>query len=419
MANDDLVVYEVERNTDDKTDSISNGTVHNETGSVTHAEIQREHPGVASFDLDGKNGAVVQPIIEHGDDTHHGNVAAEFLKWHHRLGHISPCKIQLMAKEGRLPAKLASCNILMCTSCMYGKATKRPWRSKAPPNRIKSICTFPGQCVSVDQLESSTPGLIAQLRGIPTHRQYRVATVFVDHYSGLGYVHLQQSTSALETIEAKSAFERFAMEQGASVSHYHADNGCFADNLFRQAVREKQQVLTFCGVNAHFQNGVAERRIRELQDHARTMLIHSSTRWPDAINAHLWPYALRTANDIMNATVNLKTKQVPIEMFTNSRIRTNLQHWYHFGCPVYVLDSDLQAGRKIDKWDNRSRVAVYLGRSPNHARTVALCLSLKTGNVSPQFHFQVHRFRSRNGKPSVTLYSTQQRGGSSHRWFKQ
>jgi hypothetical protein len=238
MTNDDLVVYEVERATDDKTDSVSNGTVHNETGSITHAEIQREHPEVTSFDLDGKNGAVVQPIIEHGDDTHHGNVAAEFLKWHHRLGHISPRKIQLMAKEGRLPAKLASCNIPMCTSCMYGKATKQPWRSKAPPNQIKSICTFPGQCVSIDQQESSTPGLIAQLRGIPTHRQYRVATVFVDHYSGLGYVHLQQSTSALETIEAKSAFERFAMEQGASVSHYHADNGCFADNLFQQAVRE-------------------------------------------------------------------------------------------------------------------------------------------------------------------------------------
>ena len=60
------------------------------------------------------------------------------------------------------------------------------------------------------------------------------------------------------------------------IQHYHADNGRFADNKFREAVAQKGQSLTFCGVNAHFQNGVAERRIRELQDHARTMLIHAN-----------------------------------------------------------------------------------------------------------------------------------------------
>ena len=51
-------------------------------------------------------------------------------------------------------------------------------------------------------------------------------------------------------------------------------------------------------MNAHFQNGVAERRIRELQDHARTMLIQANRRWPTAIDTHLLPDAIRTANDI-------------------------------------------------------------------------------------------------------------------------
>jgi hypothetical protein len=55
---------------------------------------------------------------------------------------------------------------------------------------------------------------------------------------------------------------------GVTVKHYHADNGIFADNKFREEVRESKQTLSFCGVNAHFQNGIAERQIRELQDHA-------------------------------------------------------------------------------------------------------------------------------------------------------
>ena len=64
----------------------------------------------------------------------------------------------------------------------------------------------------------------------------------------------------------------------------------------------------------------------------------------------------------------------------------NPGHWFHFGCPVYVLNANLQSGKKIDKWSDRARVGIYLGRSPQHSRNVALVLSLTTGLVSPQFH---------------------------------
>ena len=33
---------------------------------------------------------------------------------------------------------------------------------------------------------------------------------------------------------------------------------------------------------------------------ARTMIIHSQQRWPDAITTNLWPYATRMANDAIN-----------------------------------------------------------------------------------------------------------------------
>jgi hypothetical protein len=138
----------------------------------------------------------------------------------------------------------------------------------------------PGQCISVDQLESTTPGLIAQNKGWLTKKRYRVATVFVDHFSGLSYIHLQKSTNAEETLEARLTFERFASKFKVQVKRNQADNGRFAENKFMAAVKETGQTITFCGVNAHFQNAVAERRIRTLQDQARTMLIMLNTHGP-------------------------------------------------------------------------------------------------------------------------------------------
>ena len=103
-------------------------------------------------------------------------------------------------------------------------------------------------------------------------------TVFADHFSDLTFVHLQKLTKAVETVEAKQAFERFTLSQGVQVTHHHSDNGQFAETKFLAAVVQQGQMILFCGVNAHFQNGVAEKRIRDLQDSARTQLLHAKVR---------------------------------------------------------------------------------------------------------------------------------------------
>ena len=236
---------------------------------------------------------------------------------------------------------------------------------------------------------SPTPGLVAQMTGRLTTKRYKYATVFIDHFSDLGYVHFQQSASAEATLEAKVAFERHAQEQGVVIRHYHADNGVFASKDWRASCFLKGQGLSFAGVNAHHQNGKAERRIRELQQTARTMLIHAQRRWPSAITANLWPYTVRMANEMLNATPSLKLKdgRSPESVFSASQVSPNPRFWHHFGCPVYVLDEPLQkAGGIHHKWTERSKVGIYLGRSPQHAQSVALVLSLTTGLVSPQFH---------------------------------
>ncbi len=95
--------------------------------------------------------------------------------------------------------------------------------------------------------------------------------------------------SAEETLKAKRAFELFASEHGVKILHYHCNNGRFADNAFKQSCEQSRQQLTFCGVNAHFQNGIAERAIRNLSESARKQLLHARARWPAAVHLSLWP----------------------------------------------------------------------------------------------------------------------------------
>jgi hypothetical protein len=94
---------------------------------------------------------------------------AQLLAWHYRLGHIPFAKIRQMASRGDLPIGLATCIIPKCAACMYGKATRRAWRTKSPVNAIANKrVTAPGAVVSMDQLVSSVPGLIGQMKGFIT-----------------------------------------------------------------------------------------------------------------------------------------------------------------------------------------------------------------------------------------------------------
>ena len=76
-----------------------------------------------------------------------------------------------------------------------------------------------------------------------------------------------------------------------------------------------------------------------------------------------------------------------MEIFSASKMDSNvLQYEKTWGCPVYVLDPKLQDGKKLPKWDPRTRQGQYLGRSPKHASSVGLIRNLNTGFISPQVH---------------------------------
>ena len=84
---------------------------------------------------------------------------------------------------------------------------------------------------------------------------------------------LQESKEAKENIKGKHKLEVFCVSHGVDVKNYRADNHAHNSNLFLQSCAAAGQGLSFSGVNSHYQNGVAERKIGCITNLARIMML--------------------------------------------------------------------------------------------------------------------------------------------------
>jgi GAG-pre-integrase domain len=142
----------------------------------------------------------------------------DLMTWHRRLSHMPMKRIQALATKGLLPGRLAKCRVPLCPACVFGKMTRKKWRvGQKETHSITLEGTLLVDMVSVDQLQSNTPGLIGHMKGIPTRKRYTIATIFIEHYSDFTYVHLQESSTSEESSAAKLAFERIASSYGVTI----------------------------------------------------------------------------------------------------------------------------------------------------------------------------------------------------------
>jgi hypothetical protein len=115
------------------------------------------------------------------------------------------------------------------------------------------------------------------------------------------------------------------------------------------------------------------------------MTLHASMHWKDGIDASLWPQAVTCATHLYNTTP--KNGVFPADIFFGSAVhRYRLMDLHVWGCPVYVLDSKIQKGKKLPRWAPRSKRGMFLGLSQQHASEVPLVLNLGTGSTTTQFH---------------------------------
>ena len=132
---------------------------------------------------------------------------------------------------------------------------------------------------------------------------------------------------------------------------------------------------------------------------ARTSLLCEGHSWPNAIHFYLWPDA-KNVNLRNSITTNFKSETYHgeskilatydsshLSRFSSSKVEANLDHLHTFESPVYVLENSLPSGKYQNKCIYRSRIGIYLSRSPCRVSNVTLLLNTQIVNMLPQFHY--------------------------------
>jgi hypothetical protein len=351
------------------------------------------------------------------DDNHNlSGPQKQLLLDHQRLGHAGMRRIQSLyhptgdptpdfdnprGSRSKLPCLqpnsrgVLTCEPPRCAACCYGKAKRRPIKSKLntphpDAQHIPSpdLPTTPGSLVSIDHYESTVRGRLWHTKGRESpHHRFVGGSIFYDHASKAIFVHHQVSLAASDTLRSKDAFEAQALQCGRTITTYHTDNGIFASAAFEASLHQEQQKHSRSGVGAHHQNGGAERAIQTVTSMARSMMLHCHLHWPDSFCPSLWPMAMEYATWVHNHLPNEDTGLAPLEIFCGTKLDCHqLRCCRVWGCPAYVLDPTLQDGGKVPKWHPRARRGQFLGFSPVHSTTVGMIHNLSTGNISAQFH---------------------------------
>jgi hypothetical protein len=188
--------------------------------------------------------------------------------------------------------------------------------------------------------------------GKPSYTKFKGGALYVEHASGRVHCEHQVGFSAGEIIRGKQSFEKVCMDNGVVVQDYLTDSGTFKGKKFVAHINETQQMMHFCGTNAHHQNGVAERAIQTISNMARAMILHASMHWKDGIDAFLWPLTVNHAIHIYNNTPDKGV--TPEDIFTGSTVpHHRLLDLHAWGCPVYFVYPQMQQGRKLPRWKPR------------------------------------------------------------------
>ena len=243
----------------------------------------------------------------------------ELLNWHHKLSHIGISKIHYLCRQRKQVLKspkdicelrdgpflpctynvpYSVCDNLLCTACCISKASRRKPNIHAAGKIEKEMSLkeghlSPGDCISCDHYISPVPGRVIATSGHSSSAHgYTAGTIYVDHSSGWIFHRPQKSTTADETIRGKLLLEREASDVNVKIKAYHSDNGIFSSKDFRAHCNSLNQELSFSGVGAKFQNGVAERSIQTICNMARANMIHASLCWPGMKFISFWALAM-------------------------------------------------------------------------------------------------------------------------------
>ena len=235
------------------------------------------------------------------------------------------CRRGLLGRMSEKIKKVSDDDHPMCASCNHGKQFRRPTgatrKSHVPgkSGNLKKEKLEPGDCVAVDQFVVRQGGRLFTTSGREKEEdRFKGGTIFVDMATGKIFVKFQVSLGVEETLVGKACFEREAALHGVKVKHCQTDNGVFTAQAFVDEIHKNEQRLTFSGVGAHHQNGVAERAIGTIVRRARTQLLHAQLRWSEQTPTSLWAMSMHHAVFLQNVLPSMESGMSPDELFSRT-----------------------------------------------------------------------------------------------------
>ena len=250
--------------------------------------------------------------------------------WHQRLGHPSESVFNKIHPS--LPKGTDGCDI-----CHYSKSTRLPFNLSLS----KSSEMF-------ELVHSDVWGPFSlSIDG------FKYFVTFIDDFSKVTWVYLLKSKS--EVFECFKDFHRLVITHfSAHIKTLRTDNGTeyTSHNMKNYLISHGIVHQTSC-VNTPEQNGVAERKNRDLLEKTRAIMMQMN------VPKHFWSYGVLTATYLINRLPSRVLDFLcPLEVLQQKK--PDLSHLKVFGCTCFV---HLSATQRRDKLDPRAVKCVFLGYS--------------------------------------------------------
>lgn len=256
--------------------------------------------------------------------------------WHKRLGHLSVDTLKTMKLGNHVTGfpEFKVVPIPICEPCLHGKQHQDPY------HRSITIYSKPLELVYSDvcgPMEARSLG----------HSLYFVT--FIDAYSGYTCLYFLKHKS--ETFDKFQQWLVYAERHTQTkLQTLQSDNG---------GEYKSTSFLDFCkqaGIERRFtvpytpqQMGAAEKRNRDLNDHARSMLAQAS------LPKSYWAEAVATAVHIQNRVPKKPSGQTPMYLWSG-RV-PDISYFRTFGCATYThIPKHLRS-----KWDSHTVKLRFVG----------------------------------------------------------
>jgi hypothetical protein len=257
-----------------------------------------------------------------------------YKEWHDCFNHLNKTDLS------RLPRMVDGMEITSdqaptCIPCIVGKSKLDPYPVS------KRVVTRNAELISTDWW-----GPVS----VPSHEGCHYFLSFVDHYSGKSWVF--PFTRKAEIQQLTKDFIQYIYNQcGRNIGTLRTDQGSnYQATSLRNILKERGIQLEMAAVDAHQQNGRAERLNYTLLDDVRCLLAQSN------LDHGYWVEALLHANYTRNLAPTAGRDKVPNHIWYNAK--PDVSHLHAFG---QICFPHIMTKHQKTKLDPRASQAIFTG----------------------------------------------------------